>query len=218
MRQRGDKNSNRVIVESLKRYNIPILSEEGRDIPYQERKNWSLFWLIDPIDGTKEFVNRNGEFTVNIALIDKDTPVFGIVYAPAIEQIYFTDKDSAYKASLSVDNFELKNIEKLPLKNNRDSDKIIVVASKSHFDEDTKKFIEELAKGRDVELVNKGSSLKLCLIAEGSADIYPRLSPNMEWDTGAADAIAEKQGTWYSTLTNNKPLIYYRESYTKTYS
>jgi len=206
----ADKSSHKVIEEGLKKYNLPILSEEGRDIPYEERENWELFWMIDPLDGTKEFIKKNGEFTINIALIYKNEPIFGVVYAPAIEVIYFTDNDNAYKAKLSIKEFSLKNIEKLPKK--RNNNKFIIVASKSHLNEETKKFIENIKTDKEKEFISKGSSLKLCMIAEGSADIYPRLAPTMEWDTAAADAVVRKAGKISFNFESKMPLKYNKKN------
>ena len=206
----ADKRSHKVIEEGLKKYNLPILSEEGRDIPYEERENWELFWMIDPLDGTKEFIKKNGEFTINIALIYKNEPIFGVVYAPAIEVIYFTDNDNAYKAKLSIKEFSLKNIEKLPKK--RNNNKFIIVASKSHLNEETKKFIENIKTDKEKEFISKGSSLKLCMVAEGSADIYPRLAPTMEWDTAAADAVVRKAGKISFNFESKMPLKYNKKN------
>ena len=206
----ADKSSHKVIEEGLKKYNLPILSEEGRDIPYEERENWELFWMIDPLDGTKEFIKKNGEFTINIALIYKNEPIFGVVYAPAIEVIYFTDNDNAYKAKLSIKEFSLKNIEKLPKK--RNNNKFIIIASKSHLNEETKKFIENIKTDKEKEFISKGSSLKLCMIAEGSADIYPRLAPTMEWDTAAADAVVRKAGKISFNFESKMPLKYNKKN------
>jgi len=166
---KADEVSHNIIVNGLKKYNIPILSEEGKNIPYEERKNWKLFWLIDPLDGTKEFIKRNGEFTVNIALIYNNSPIFGVVYAPVIDTIYFNDEK---------DSFRIKNskLEKLPIKQERDT--FVVVASKSHLNSETKEFIDSIQTNKKKIFISKGSSLKLCLVAEGSADIYPRLCSN----------------------------------------
>ena len=191
----ADSAANKIIFEGLEKYQKPILSEEGKEIPYEERKNWTLFWMIDPLDGTKEFIKKNGEFTINIALINKNTPIFGVVYAPATNEIYFTDENSAYKANLDIKEkeFELKNLNKLPLK--KENNNFTIVASKSHLNDETKEFIESLdTQGKEKEFISKGSSLKLCMVAEGKADVYPRLAPTMEWDTAAADAIVRKAG------------------------
>jgi len=179
---------------------LPILSEEGRDIPYGERKEWEYFWMVDPIDGTKEFIKKNGEFTVNIALIHRDTPVLGVVYAPALGEIYWAKKDEgAWKAPVdsrwSIVESEKK---KLPLKNstsNIQHSTLTIVASKSHLNEETQKFIDTITRHTEhVRLISRGSSLKLLMVAEGSADVYPRLAPTMEWDMAAADAIVREAG------------------------
>jgi 3'(2'), 5'-bisphosphate nucleotidase len=184
----ADTKSNEIICDALaKAYpEIPLLSEENKEVAYEDRKDWEYFWLIDPIDGTKEFIKKNGEFTVNIALIHKNTPVLGVVYAPALGDMYKAKKgDGAFK-----------NGQKLPLEVNEAPEKSLrVVASKSHLSEETQAFIDEIAKGTEsIEQVSKGSSLKLVMVAEGSADIYPRLAPTMEWDTAAADAIVRESG------------------------
>ncbi len=180
---------------SIQNFHIPILSEEGKDIPYEERKKWEYFWMIDPLDGTKEFIKKNGEFTINIALIHKNKPIFGVVYAPVLDWLYFNDNNNAYK-------IEKGTIFKLPMQNptSKIQNQIYtIVASKSHLNEETKKFIDNLkskiqnSKSK-IKFISIGSSLKLCLVAEGKADIYPRLAPTMEWDTAAADAIVRKAG------------------------
>ncbi len=202
----ADTHSNKIIVEALQKLytDIPILSEEGKSIDYDERKGWEYFWLIDPIDGTKEFIKKNDEFTVNIALIHNDTPVLGVVYAPALGDMYFSKQgEGAYK-----------NDHKLPLKTNEHPEKELkVVASKSHLSEETQEFIDDLAsKTEHIEQVSKGSSLKLCMVAEGEADIYPRLAPTMEWDTGAAHAVVLESGKQVVQFKNNKPVVYNKEN------
>jgi 3'(2'), 5'-bisphosphate nucleotidase len=178
------------------------MSEENKMVDFNERKDWDYYWCIDPIDGTKEFIKKNGEFTVNIALIKKNEPVLGVVYAPAI--------NAMYSAKLGEGAF--KNGIKLPLqKNNNLSKKMIVVASKSHLSPETQEFINNLDT-KEVEQVSKGSSLKLCMVAEGSADIYPRLAPTMEWDTAAADAIVREAGKMTLQFDTNIPLIYNKEN------
>jgi len=204
----ADKISHNIIVEGLKKYNLPILSEEGKNIPYEERKNWEYFWMIDPLDGTKEFIKKNGEFTINIALIYKNKPVFGVVYAPVLEWIYFNDNEKSYK-------IEKNKLIQLPIK--RDDKKFIIVASRSHLNEETKKFIENLKIDKEKEFISIGSSLKLCLVAEGSADIYPRLAPTMEWDTAAADAVVRKSGKLVLDYYEKLPLIYNKENLLNPY-
>ena len=194
----ADLASNEVIIKALEKYNIPILSEEGKLIAYDERKEWEYYWCIDPIDGTKEFIKKNGEFTVNIALIHKDTPILGVVYAPAMNDMYIAKKGEG----------AFKNGEKLPLKTNPDlKQKMSVVASKSHLSDETQAFIDALDT-KEIEQVSKGSSLKLCMVAEGEADIYPRLAPTMEWDTAAADAVVREAGKMTYQFENELPVVY----------
>lgn len=194
----ADLASNDVIVQGLQKYGIPILSEEGKSIDYDDRKAWEYYWCIDPIDGTKEFIKKNGEFTVNIALIHHNAPILGVVYAPALHDMYVGKKGfGAYK-----------NGEKLPLRVNTElSEKMSVVASKSHLSEETQAFIDAL-ETKEIEQVSKGSSLKLCMVAEGEADIYPRLAPTMEWDMAAADAIVRESGKMTYQFENDQPVIY----------
>ena len=194
----ADLASNDVIIQGLEKYGIPILSEEGKTIEYDERKNWEYYWCIDPIDGTKEFIKKNGEFTVNIALIHKDAPILGVVYAPALGDMYKAKKGEG----------AFKNEKVLPLQSNHDlSEKMSVVASKSHLSEETQAFIDALDT-KNIEQVSKGSSLKLCMVAEGEADIYPRLAPTMEWDTAAADAIVRESGKMTYQFENELPVVY----------
>lgn len=185
---KADKAAHEIIVAGLETLipKLPILSEEGKEILYEERQGWEYFWMVDPLDGTKEFIKKNGEFTVNIALIHKDTPILGVVYAPALGDMYWAVQEKG----------AFKNAQKLPLYTNEHPEKKLrVVASKSHLSPETQKYIDALAKTtEEIESLSKGSSLKLCMIAEGVADIYPRLAPTMEWDTAAADAIVREAG------------------------
>jgi 3'(2'), 5'-bisphosphate nucleotidase len=170
----ADKNANDIIEDGLNQLsvNFPILSEEGDDIPYEDRKHWEYFWLVDPLDGTKEFVKKNGEFTVNIALIHKDTPVLGVVYAPALDMCYWAKKGKG----------AFKDGQKLPIKTVHQRNTYKIVASRSHMSDETQAFIDAIDTQKEKELISIGSSLKICLVAEGEADIYPRLGPTMEWD------------------------------------
>jgi 3'(2'), 5'-bisphosphate nucleotidase len=196
----ADLKSNEIICDALTRLypSIPILSEENKTVAYKERKKWEYYWCVDPIDGTKEFIKKNGEFTVNIALVFKDTPVLGVVYAPALDAIYYAKKgEGAYK-----------NGQKLPLHVNADpKERMTVVASKSHLSNETQDFIDTLDT-KKVHTISKGSSLKLCMVAEGAADIYPRLGPTMEWDTAAADAIVRQSGKMAYQFGSSKALVY----------
>jgi len=200
----ADLKANQIICSALeeKYPNIPIMSEENKQTPYSIRKNWDYYWCIDPIDGTKEFIKKNGEFTINIALIYNNAPVLGVVYAPAIEEVYKAKKgQGAYK-----------NNQNLPLYHNTNpKEKLSVVASKSHLSEETQQFIDAL-DSKYITQVSKGSSLKLCMVAEGIADIYPRLAPTMEWDTAAADAIVRESGKMTYQHNSNKPLVYNKEN------
>ena len=182
----ADAKVNEIICEFLeKEHNYPILSEENKQIDYEKRKNWEYYWCIDPIDGTKEFIKKNGEFTINIALIYKDTPILGIVYAPVLDKLYYAKKGEGAYLLHNDKKYKLPFIKK---------NEFIVVASKSHISKKTENFIENLKRNYDVNLESIGSSLKLCKVAEGSADIYPRIAPTMEWDTAAADAIVREAG------------------------
>lgn len=205
----ADKSAHNIIVEGLEQLTInyplptthnslptgeiPVLSEEGKHLPYEQRKDWDYFWLVDPLDGTKEFVKKNDEFTVNIALIHKDTPVLGVVYAPALNQLYYAKKgEGAFKQEEIEGKIQTS---KLPKPKTRKLGEIIVVASKSHMSDETKQFIDALTIDYPLLTTHSiGSSLKICLVAEGEADIYPRLGPTMEWDTGAAHAIVLESG------------------------
>ena len=202
----ADIKSNEIICNALAKLfpEIPLLSEENQEIPYENRKNWDYFWLIDPIDGTKEFIKKNGEFTVNIALIHEDSPVLGVVYAPALNDIYFSKKgEGAYK-----------NEQRLPLRTNEHPERELrVVASKSHLSEETQTFIDDLgSKTEHIEKVSRGSSLKLCMVAEGEADIYPRLAPTMEWDTAAAHAVVLEAGKKVLQYDSYQSLVYNKKS------
>jgi len=194
----ADVASHEVIMKGLEKYGIPVLSEEGKRIAYEERKSWEYYWCIDPIDGTKEFIKKNGEFTVNIALIYQDTPILGVVYAPALEDMYLAKKGEG----------AFKNGKQLPLHSNENlSEKMFVVASKSHLSEETQAFIDALDT-KEIVQVSKGSSLKLCMVAEGEADIYPRLAPTMEWDTAAADAIVRESGKMTYQFESEASVVY----------
>jgi len=212
----ADKNCNEIIERFLRKTNIPILSEEGTKIQFSERKSWEYSWLVDPLDGTKEFVKRNGEFTVNIALIHNGNPIMGVIYVPVKKELYFAlDGLGSYKISDFTD--EISDLEeliafskKLPIKNSRDT--YIIVGSRSHMSSETEQFFEEKKKeyGK-VEVMAVGSSLKLCMVAEGKADAYPRYAPTMEWDTGAGDAICRMAGFQVVQYNSNKPVEYNKE-------
>lgn len=242
---KADKASNEIIERGLKKSfpDIPILSEEGKEIPFEERKNWKRFWLVDPLDGTKEFIKRNDEFTVNIALIENSTPVFGVIYAPAIEQQ--TNEDRAittinqsanqinnnamintlnewlhsnndfsgviYLGGIGIGAYKITSSGITPIKVSAltSSDELNVVQSRSHSGEEENQFYSNY---KIKESLSKGSSLKICLVAEGKAEIYFRSGPTWEWDTGAGHAILLSAGGYFvnkdkSELVYNKNII-----------
>jgi 3'(2'), 5'-bisphosphate nucleotidase len=209
----ADKESHRIISAMLASSGFPLLSEEGRSIPYGERSRWQRFWLVDPIDGTKEFIKRNGEFTVNIALIEGNRPVLGVIYAPALRLMYFGSLSAgAYRnagfTGTSSDAAKLITISE-QIFARPGNGPYTVVASRSHFSPETEAYITQLKEGHpDLEFASRGSSLKLCLIAEGSAHIYPRMGPTMEWDTAAGHAIVEAAGGEVMVYKEGYPLKY----------
>ena len=214
----ADKNANDVINSYLLKTNIPIISEENAQINYEERKGWNKCWIVDPLDGTKEFVKRNGEFTVNIALIEYGKPLLGVIYVPSSKEIYYADvlQREAYYLQLSSAETTIDAIEKKSKKiisKKVKEGKVKVVGSRSHMNQDTLDFVENLKKDHSkVEIVSKGSSLKFCLVAEGNADIYPRFAPTMEWDTAAGQAICEALGIKVISKETNAPLLYNKEN------
>lgn len=212
----ADQNAHNIIVSKLRNTGIPVLSEEGKSIPYNERRSWDTMWIVDPLDGTKEFVKRNGEFTVNIALIKNNIPVMGVVYAPVLDVLYVGDDHlGAFRIeqASNVENLMAGLVEnnRIPVKTNKGY--YGIVASRSHLNKETEDFIEKLKSEHDkVRIVSKGSSLKLCMIAEGIADIYPRFAPTMEWDTAAGDAVVRASGGKVTNAEANTPLAYNKEN------
>jgi len=217
----ADKNSNEVIVDNLKELypRIPILSEEGKNIPYEERKNWEYFWLVDPLDGTKEFIKRNGEFTVNIALIHKDRPVIGVIYVPVKGLLYFAQEGFGayrYEGKSNLDDFN--TVDELTVRSQRLSGKaetmpFTIVGSRSHMSKETEDYIRELKqKHEEINIISAGSSLKFCLIAEANADVYPRFGSTMEWDTAAGQIIVEEAGGCVVEAETKHPLTYNKKN------
>lgn len=193
---KADKNAHLAIVDGLKPSGLPLLSEEGKAIPYEERSKWELFWLVDPLDGTKEFIKKNGEFTVNIALIEQDTPIIGVVYVPVTGILYYASSEiGSYKIQLNED-FSEKDMDTLVERSISLNDSeyptiYTIVASRSHSTKETDEFVNrKIAEVGNIDLISAGSSLKLCLVAERKAHVYPRLAPTMEWDTAAGHAVA----------------------------
>lgn len=207
----ADKTANEIIINALiSNYeDIPYISEEVKLTPYNERKNWEYCWLIDPLDGTKEFIKKNGEFTVNIALLHYGKPVLGVVHVPAINKTYYaSENNGAFYIKDNEAPVQIKN-----LKSYKDLDEVRVVASRSHLSQEVVDFVENLKKeGKKVEFLSSGSSLKFCLVAEGKADVYPRLAPTMEWDTAAAHAICLEAGKNVLVYETKEPLTYNREN------
>lgn len=203
---RADKAANDVIVAGLEAlpFPAPIISEENKMAPYEARQHYHYFWLVDPLDGTKEFIKRNGEFTVNIALVKQNQVVFGVVYVPVTGELFWAAKqqgafqwDGTTHTPLSAAQFHMTDA------------KLKVVASRSHLNEQTQTFVDQL---EEPELVSKGSSLKLLLVASGAAHLYPRLAPTMEWDTAAAQIIVEEAGGQVLQADSGQPLVYNKEN------
>lgn len=213
----ADQRAHNAIVDILNPLNIPIISEEGDEIPYQQRKDWNTCWIIDPLDGTKEFIKRNDEFTVNIALCENNKPVLGVIYIPVYKQLYFADIDKgAYlieNISSWNDTLELliKESKQLPL-DKTNKEKYTVVASRSHMNDQTKEYISNLETKKEIEILSKGSSLKLCMIALGEADVYPRFAPTMEWDIIAGHAIINAAGKKIYNIDMKTELSYNKEN------
>lgn len=184
----ADKASHEVIMAGLKKHfpEIPILSEEGADIPYEVRKGWRKFWLVDPLDGTKEFIKRNGEFTVNIALIENKIPIAGVVYVPAQDKLYWGIKGQGAWIQQGE-----KESEKIHVRQSNHEKGLTVVMSRSHPSPELEAYLKNV---KVAEALPVGSSLKLCVVAEGKADLYPRLGPTMEWDTAAGHAVVVAAG------------------------
>ena len=233
----ADQRSHDIIVDRLTELSwksFPILSEEGKDIPFEERREWEYFWLIDPLDGTKEFIKRNGEFTVNIALIYQHRPILGVIFAPVNNVFYFASEGLGSFKLKNGDVFEclygkdsevnrenvlkeiIKHSDKLPCYDtplDTHGSKLVVMGSRSHPSKEFEAFVETMrTRYEKVEVISSGSSLKLCLVAEGRADIYPRLGPTMEWDTAAGQAIVEQANGSVLNYETSEPLQYNKKN------
>lgn len=213
----ADLISSEIINSHLTQTPFPIISEEIKMEKASTRKSWTTCWVVDPIDGTKEFIKRNGEFTVNIALCHNGTPVLGVIYTPATRELYYARVNDklAYKTVLSEAHdvpVELFNEKDSIKPSDPSKGKIRVVGSRSHMNDDTIDYMTNLKKAyNDVEVVSKGSSLKFCLVAEGKADVYPRLAPTMEWDTAAGQAICMAVGLKVLSKDTGKQLQYNKQ-------
>lgn len=214
----ADRKSHAVIASALRDTPYPLLSEEGKQMPFEERKDWKELWIVDPLDGTKEFIKRNGEFTVNIAFVQDGVPQAGVIYIPVKQELFFADcAYGAFKIGSIIglpDDATLDSLmdraQRLPYAGERES--FVVVASRSHLTPETEAYIDEMKRQHaHVETASKGSSLKLCLIAEGEADVYPRFAPTMEWDTAAGHAIIRAAGKEVWQAGKQEPLHYNKE-------
>ncbi len=214
----ADRRAHELILAALNTSDIPVLSEEGKEIPYMNRSWWSQFWLVDPLDGTKEFIKRNGEFTVNIALVTEGRVSFGVVYAPVLKTLYVgLEGKGAYRCTKEKNftqpfEYLIQFSDPLPASKG-DPEYFRVVASRSHYNQETSDFVDKLDKGgKELSLVSSGSSLKLCLVAAGDAEVYPRLGPTMEWDTAAAHAVVKASGKNVYRVDNGEELEYNKEN------
>jgi 3'(2'), 5'-bisphosphate nucleotidase len=211
----ADRLAHDEILKQLECTGLPVLSEEGVHLSYSERKNWDLFWLVDPLDGTKEFIKRNDEFTVNIALIKGNQSIAGVIYASVTDELYVGITGiGAFKLLNPEENCTFLTIQhsetKLPEK--KITDEFIVVVSRSHMNRETEEYIENLRKEHPtVKIINKGSSLKICMVAEGTAHVYPKLGRTMEWDTAAGHAILKASGKNVYLTDLKTELIYNKE-------
>ena len=204
---KADLASNKIIIESLRGLDdtIPLLSEETL-VDWNKRKEWNTYWLIDPLDGTKEFINKNGEFTVNIALIKNNKPVLGVIFAPVLSTLHYASKNyGSYKLHCSsiLDSLNMSSKIETNVKNK--SDHLLVIGSRSHSNEDFDKWVKDNVQ--DFEIIKKGSSLKFCHIADGNADLYPRFGPTSEWDIAAGHIILNEAGGSLNTI-DNKEIVY----------
>ncbi len=207
----ADNKANEVINSYLLPTEIPIISEENKQLPYSDRKDWSRCWIVDPLDGTKEFIKRNGEFTVNIALVENGIPILGVIYVPVSKTLYFTEnRQTSKKIVLDSEDTSMETIFKdaIEIKPKPVNGVVKIVGSRSHLNEDTERFISEVEKKNEVEIVSMGSSLKFCMVAEGLAHIYPRYAPTMEWDTAAGHAICNAAGVEVIDQDTGVPMKY----------
>ncbi len=210
----ADKNAHIAIFNILSATNLPILSEEGKQIGFDERSKWDEFWMVDPLDGTKEFIKRNGEFTVNIALIRNGEPVLGIVYAPVLDKVWYGDTDSgAFVIESFSKQYTENTIKQIAIRADHNLRPFTVVGSRSHASKETEDYINTLKETYgELNFVSMGSSLKLCMVAEGRANVYPRFAPTMEWDTAAGHAVASAAGCEVINVETKSPLTYNKEN------
>lgn len=217
----ADTQSHAIISETLQPTDMPVLSEEGKEIPFSERKDWQSLWIVDPLDGTKEFVKKNGEFTINIALVENQAPIMGVIYVPVLSRLYYGIYErGAYRADLvDPERIDSQSIDKLietatRISVNTDTSGVYtIVGSRSHLTPEVEAFVEDKKRDYDhVEFISAGSSLKFCQVAEGNADIYPRFGPTMEWDTAAGQVIAQAAGARVFRHDTGEVLLYNKEN------
>ena len=215
---KADRRADGVIAEALRGTGICILSEESAHAPYEERRLWERLWIVDPLDGTKEFIKKNGDFTVNIALAEGGRPIMGTIFVPATRELYWgAEGIGAGKVDGIASDKHFSDATELaaastPLPSDRGPRKFTVVASRSHLSDETRAYIDHLGTEHgDIATLSRGSSLKFCMVAEGIADIYPRFAPTMEWDTAAGHAIATAAGCEVTRADDGTPLLYNKE-------
>ncbi|HAD98599.1 MAG TPA: 3'(2'),5'-bisphosphate nucleotidase [Cryomorphaceae bacterium] len=212
----ADQRSHDIIIEKLQPTGIPVLSEEGKEIRFKDRNHWKLLWVVDPLDGTKEFIKQNGEFTVNIALVEGQSAEMGVIYVPVKDVLYFGSPETgsykteeASKRDLTDLDALIAKSQKLPLTVERP---FTMVGSRSHMNDETAEYFAGIRKEYpEAEIISCGSSLKICMVAEGKADVYPRFAPTMEWDTAAGHAIVKQVGFDIVRPDDNQPLQYNKE-------
>ncbi len=223
----ADRRSHEIIMDAIGGLGIPVLSEEGRDIPFAERSQWPRMWIVDPLDGTKEFIKRNGEFTVNIALAEGGVPTMGVIFVPVADCLYFADLergafkvDGCLQAGIGVnvpggiDSLEalVDKAVRMPLRPDKNRP-YTIMGSRSHATPELQAYVEAMRqKYGEVDFISAGSSLKICRVAEGRADVYPRLGPTMEWDTAAGQAIAVAGGARVVRHDDGRNLDYNKEN------
>lgn len=215
----ADRKAHEAIVAVLRETPFPILSEEGKHLEYVERKKWNELWIVDPLDGTKEFIKKNDEFTVNIALVRNGTPLLGVIYLPVQRELYFASESlGAYKlvGITQLNDSDtltdlVKRAVKLPME--IEMNPYVIVASRSHLSAETEVYVDKKREQHGaVQLISSGSSIKICRVAEGSAHVYPRFAPTMEWDTAAGHAIAKAAGMEIYDADEETPLRYNKEN------
>ncbi|MDO5510821.1 MAG: 3'(2'),5'-bisphosphate nucleotidase CysQ [Weeksellaceae bacterium] len=213
---KADRLANEIIMSYLSKTDFPIISEENAQIPYAQRRDWQQLWMVDPLDGTKEFIKKNDEFTVNIAFIENGNPKEGVIYAPALRKLYYTLEGKAYRQSdvYAIEDWSVEKSDVLPQEETNDGEWVMLV-SRSHMSAETADFVEgqkSLYPDKKITMLSAGSSLKICKVVEGSANIYPRFAPTMEWDVAAGHAIAQAAYCEIIDVKKGQTLEYNKEN------